>query len=183
MGRLFRQRRQWCSIFAMGHIYNNAVGHRNGAPLSPEAPYPIHQPPKTVRITVTDISCCAAACWSQVNCQYTILHNFANYAYIFTTGCTGAPYVTKQLSGGRGRPPPPIEPPLVRCESMSHHTFTLPLLQILYPSKVPIPQSTNRYVLNQQGSQLAAQHPPLIAVGKRSVSLLILVFLVPMNSA
>jgi len=57
-------------------------------------------------VPMADISCFAIARYIQVNCQFKNVHNFTNYAYIslFTTWCTGAPYVIKRLSGGTATP-------------------------------------------------------------------------------
>jgi len=82
------------------------VGNRlpYGAPLPPEVPYPIHEPQKQVRMS--NICCCAIASSSprsELLCfNVCIILQIIHIGLIFTTSCTGAPYVTKRL------PPPSL---------------------------------------------------------------------------
>jgi len=112
--------------------YKSAVGRPYGAPLPLEVPYPIHQPQKKWVCKIS-VAVQLIAGHLEVNCQYkfTIFAQFCKlciYNYIFATWCTGAPYLTKRLSGG-GRPPPrppPIAPPLHRPTQLTRSYVWFP---------------------------------------------------------
>jgi len=51
------------------YLYNSAVGHTYGAPLPPEAPYPIHQPQNKSGCQIS-VAVQLLARHLEVNCQY-----------------------------------------------------------------------------------------------------------------
>jgi len=107
---LFRQRRQWRSIFTIECIYNSTVGCSNGVPLPPEVPYPIH-PLQNKSGCQISVAVQFLARHLEVNCQYSIcIILLIVHRPIYSLLSAQGHHITRKKTAVRGGGRPPCPP-------------------------------------------------------------------------